>query len=64
MVRKEIPSARIGFFLHIPFPSSEIFRCLHVRKQLLFGMLGADLIGFQTYSFMRHFLMYFITSRI
>ncbi|KAJ1561955.1 Trehalose-6-P synthase/phosphatase complex subunit [Nowakowskiella sp. JEL0078] len=57
MVRQLIPTAMIGFFLHIPFPSSEIFRCLHVRKQILEGMLGADLIGFQTYSFMRHFLM-------
>ncbi|KAJ3415746.1 hypothetical protein HDV05_004210 [Chytridiales sp. JEL 0842] len=57
MVREQLPDATIGFFLHIPFPSSEIFRCLHVRKQILQGMLGADLIGFQTYSFMRHFLM-------
>ncbi|KAJ1567954.1 hypothetical protein HK096_008046, partial [Nowakowskiella sp. JEL0078] len=56
MVRQLIPTAMIGFFLHIPFPSSEIFRCLHVRKQILEGMLGADLIGFQTYSYLRHFL--------
>ncbi|KAJ3025491.1 UNVERIFIED_CONTAM: hypothetical protein HDU68_007086 [Siphonaria sp. JEL0065] len=57
MVRQAIPHATIGFFLHIPFPSSEIFRCLHVRKQILEGILGADLVGFQTYSFLRHFLM-------
>ncbi|KAJ3079031.1 hypothetical protein HK102_004070 [Quaeritorhiza haematococci] len=57
MVRQIIPNAIIGFFLHIPFPSSEIFRCLHVRKQILEGLLGADLVGFQTSSFMRHFLM-------
>ncbi|KAJ3409489.1 hypothetical protein HDU80_000540 [Chytriomyces hyalinus] len=57
MVRQLIPNAAIGFFLHIPFPSSEIFRCLHVRRQLLEGILGADLVGFQTYSFLRHFLM-------
>ncbi|KAI8854380.1 glycosyltransferase family 20-domain-containing protein [Chytridium lagenaria] len=57
MVRQQIPDATIGFFLHIPFPSSEIFRCIHVRKQILQGLLGADLVGFQTYSFMRHFLM-------
>ncbi|KAJ3150721.1 hypothetical protein HDU86_006338 [Geranomyces michiganensis] len=57
MVRKLLPDAIIGFFLHIPFPSSEIFRCLHVRKEILEGMLGADMIGFQTYPFMRHFLM-------
>ncbi|KAI8587363.1 glycosyltransferase family 20-domain-containing protein [Geranomyces variabilis] len=57
MVRKLLPDAIIGFFLHIPFPSSEIFRCLHVREDILEGMLGADMIGFQTYPFMRHFLM-------
>ncbi|KAI9329561.1 glycosyltransferase family 20-domain-containing protein [Obelidium mucronatum] len=57
MVRQALPDATIGFFLHIPFPSSEIFRCLPVRKQILEGILGADLVGFQTYSFLRHFLM-------
>ncbi|KAJ3039306.1 hypothetical protein HDV00_012298 [Rhizophlyctis rosea] len=57
MVRQLLPNAMIGFFLHIPFPSSEIFRCLHVRRQILEGLLGADLIGFQTSAFMRHFLM-------
>ncbi|KAG0231359.1 hypothetical protein BGW41_002225 [Actinomortierella wolfii] len=56
MVRERLPDASIGFFLHIPFPSSEIFRCLHVRKEVLEGLLGADLVGFQTYSFARHFL--------
>ncbi|KAF9113273.1 hypothetical protein BGX27_001918 [Mortierella sp. AM989] len=56
MVRERLPDASIGFFLHIPFPSSEIFKCLHVRKEVLHGLLGADLIGFQTYSFARHFL--------
>ncbi|KAI8925405.1 glycosyltransferase family 20-domain-containing protein [Entophlyctis helioformis] len=57
MVRRLIPTATIGFFLHIPFPSSEIFRALHVRREILDGLLGSDLIGFQTYAFMRHFLM-------
>jgi len=57
MLRKLVPDAIIGFFLHIPFPSSEIFRSIHVRKQILLGLLGSDLIGFQTSSFMRHFLM-------
>lgn len=56
MVREKLPHAKIGFFLHVPFPSSEVFRCLHVRKELLEGLLGADLIGFQTHSFARHFL--------
>jgi trehalose-6-phosphate synthase len=57
MIRIKIQDATIGFFLHIPFPSSEIFRCLHVRKEILEGLLGADMIGFQIYAFMRHFLM-------
>ena len=40
---------------HIAFPSSEIFRCLAVRRELLEGILGADLVGFQTYNTARHF---------
>ncbi|KAF8512946.1 alpha-trehalose-phosphate synthase [Hysterangium stoloniferum] len=55
LVRAALPSAIIGFFLHVSFPSSEIFRCLAVREQLLKGLLGADLIGFQTANFARHF---------
>ncbi|KAG1773693.1 glycosyltransferase family 20 protein [Suillus placidus] len=47
--------APIGFFMHVAFPSSEIFRCLSVREHLLRGMLGADLVGFQTASYARHF---------
>ncbi|KXS17097.1 glycosyltransferase family 20 protein [Gonapodya prolifera JEL478] len=56
MVRERLPSATIGFFLHAPFPSSEIFRCLPRRKELIEGVLGADLVGFQVYSYARHFL--------
>ncbi|EAQ92994.1 hypothetical protein CHGG_01229 [Chaetomium globosum CBS 148.51] len=56
MVRKKIPDAKIGFFLHVAFPSSEVFRCLAVRKQLLEGMVGANLIGFQIHEYTRHFL--------
>lgn len=56
MVRKKIPDAKIGFFLHVAFPSSEVFRCLAVRKELLEGMLGANLIGFQIHEYTRHFL--------
>jgi trehalose 6-phosphate synthase/phosphatase len=56
MVRKALPDATIGFFLHTPFPSSEIFRCLPQRKQLLTAVLGANLIGFQTYAYARHFI--------
>jgi len=55
MVRKQLPGAKIGFFLHIPFPSSEVFRILPCREAILNGMLGADLIGFHTFSYMRHF---------
>ncbi|CAG8548967.1 12250_t:CDS:10 [Acaulospora morrowiae] len=55
MLRKRIPNAAIGLFIHAPFPSSEIFRCLPRRKEVLNGMLGANQIGFQTYSYARHF---------
>jgi trehalose 6-phosphate synthase/phosphatase len=54
-LRRLIPDARIGFFLHIPFPSSEVFRILPWRNEILQGMLGADIIGFHTYSYMSHF---------
>ena len=56
LIREHIPDANIGFFLHIPFPSMEIFRLIPWRKELLAGMLGADLIGFHTYDYIRHFL--------
>ncbi|MBL8152248.1 MAG: bifunctional alpha,alpha-trehalose-phosphate synthase (UDP-forming)/trehalose-phosphatase, partial [Blastocatellia bacterium] len=55
MLRELIPNARIGFFLHIPFPSAELFRVLPARKEIVEGMLGADLIGFHTYTYTRHF---------
>ncbi len=55
MIRDRIPNARIGFFLHIPFPASDTFRTLPTRKPLLEGLLGADLIGFHTASYMRNF---------
>jgi trehalose 6-phosphate synthase/phosphatase len=48
LVRERIPEARIGFFLHIPFPSPEIFFALSRRTWLVEGMLGADLIGVHT----------------
>ena len=56
MIRKQIPDARIGFFLHTAFPSSEVFRCLAMRNQLLEGMLGANLIAFQAREYADHFL--------
>lgn len=55
MLREALPSATIGFFLHIPFPSSEVYRLLPWRKELLDGVLGADLVGFHTSDYMRHF---------
>lgn len=62
MLRKYLPHSQIGFFLHIPFPSYELFRTLPWRKEILEGLLGADLIGFHTYEYMRHFLS--VISRI
>lgn len=48
MVRARVPNARIGFFLHTPFPAADVFRVLPWRRELLDGMLGATLVGFQT----------------
>lgn len=56
MLRKRIASATIGFFLHIPFPSYEIYRLLPQRKDILRGLLGADLIGLHIYDYANHFL--------
>ena len=54
-LRELVPEARIGYFLHIPFPSSEVFRALPERDCILQGLLGADLIGFHTAGYLRHF---------
>lgn len=56
MIRDKKADVTIGFFNHIPFPSSEVFRTLPWREEILEGMLGADLIGFHTYDYERHFL--------
>lgn len=56
LIRKQKPMVTIGFFNHIPFPSYEVFRTLPWREEILRGMLGADLIGFHTYDYERHFL--------
>lgn len=56
MLRQRIPGMYISFYLHSPFPSSEFLRCLPRRKEVLQGVLGANLIGFQSYSYSRHFL--------
>jgi trehalose 6-phosphate synthase/phosphatase len=58
LIRNQLPGLRIGFFLHIPFPQFEIFRVLPEkwRREILEGLLGADLIGFHTYDYMKYFL--------
>ena len=55
LLRARLPDARIGFFLHIPFPSEELFATLPARTAVLQGLLGADLIGFHTAAYARHF---------
>mgnify|MGYP000695756895 CR=1 FL=1 len=58
MVRRVLPGATIGFFLHIPFPSYEIFRLLpsEWKRQIMQGMMGADLVGFHTHDYVQHFI--------
>ena len=56
MIRDVSPGLSIGFFLHIPFPSYELFRLLPWRIELLEGILGADLVGFHTFDYERHFM--------
>ncbi len=55
LLRARLPDARIGFFLHVPFPNPEIFLTLPVREWLVQGLLGADLIGFHTRRYRGHF---------
>jgi trehalose 6-phosphate synthase/phosphatase len=58
LLRRRLPDASIGFFLHIPFPSFEVLRQLPTRwrRELLEGVLGADLMGFHTHDYAQHFL--------
>lgn len=60
MLREElgdrVKNVKIGFFLHTPFPSSEIYRILPVRNEILEGVLHCDLLGFHTFDYARHFL--------
>lgn len=53
---RRIPMAKVGLFLHTPFPSSEIFRTLWCREDLLRGMLNADQVAFHLFEYARHFL--------
>jgi trehalose 6-phosphate synthase/phosphatase len=55
-LRKRFNRIKLGFFLHSPFPSSEIYRTLLVRDEILKALLNADLIGFHTFDYARHFL--------
>lgn len=55
-LRKRFNRVKLGFFLHSPFPSSEIYRTLPVRDDLLKALLNSDLIGFHTFDYARHFL--------
>jgi len=55
ILREKRPELTVGFFLHTPFPSFELFRCHPDREELLVGILGADLVGFHTFSYLRHF---------
>ena len=55
LLRENLPDIKIGFFLHIPFPSFEIYRLLPWRKEILHGLAGANLIGFHTHDYARHF---------
>ncbi|WPT11748.1 Alpha,alpha-trehalose-phosphate synthase [UDP-forming] 1 [Picochlorum sp. SENEW3] len=56
ILKEKHPRMKVGFFLHTPFPSSEIYRTLPVREELLRAVLKADLIGFHTYDYARHFV--------
>ncbi|CAL9736058.1 trehalose synthase complex regulatory subunit Tps3p [Monosporozyma servazzii] len=56
MVRDALPNAKIGFFHHVSFPSSELFRCLAQRNHILEGILGANFVAFQSFEYLGHFL--------
>ena len=56
MLRKNYDKMKIGWFLHTPFPTSEIYRTLPMREELLISVLKADLVGFHTYDYARHFV--------
>ena len=55
-VSRRLAAARIGVFLHTPFPSAEIYVTLPLRKEILRGVLAANLVGFQIYDYVRHFM--------
>jgi trehalose 6-phosphate synthase/phosphatase len=55
MLRRRAPNVAIGFFLHTPFPSSEVYRLLPNREEALRGVLGSDYVSFQIGDYGRHF---------
>jgi trehalose 6-phosphate synthase/phosphatase len=55
MLRRRAPDLAIGFFLHTPFPSSEVYRLLPTREEVLRGILGADYVSFHVGDYARHF---------
>ena len=61
-LRQRFKHANIGWFLHTPFPSSEIYRILPVRKALLEALLAADLLGASLFWFSRYYIMYYILA--
>ena len=56
LLKQAKPGMKVGWFLHTPFPSSEIYKTLPVREEILRGVLAADLVGFHTYDYARHFV--------
>ncbi|EEY58496.1 trehalose-phosphatase, putative [Phytophthora infestans T30-4] len=56
LLRRRFPEITCGFYFHCPFPSSEFFQMLPVREALLHGVLGADLVVFNHFDYVRHFL--------
>ncbi|HEX8651062.1 MAG TPA: bifunctional alpha,alpha-trehalose-phosphate synthase (UDP-forming)/trehalose-phosphatase [Pyrinomonadaceae bacterium] len=55
LLRQAVPDARIGFFLHIPWPAADVFRILPHREEILQGLLGADYLAFHTHGYLQHF---------
>ena len=56
LLQKEHRNIAVGFFLHTPFPSPDVFRLLPWREEIVDGLLEADLLGFHTYSYVQNFL--------
>jgi trehalose 6-phosphate synthase/phosphatase len=57
LIKNEHPNMAVGFFLHTPFPSADVFRLLPWREEILDCLLEADLLGFHTYSYVQNFLV-------